>query len=77
MLFLSTPRADEGAEAAAENDKEQRVRLPVEKEKEGVSAEPGGSAEGGPAGERTAPEGEPGAEGETDWQRGTEIIITL
>lgn len=59
-----SPCTDEGAKAAAEDDKEQRVCLPVEKEKEGISAEPGGSAEGSPAGERTTPQREPGVAGE-------------
>lgn len=64
------PGADEGAEAAAEDDKEPGVGLPVEEEEEGVPAEPGGPAQGGPAGERASQEGEPGTEGETGWERG-------
>lgn len=67
------PRADEGAEAAAEDDKEPGVGLPVEEEEEGVPAEPGGSAEGGPAGERASPQGEPGIEGETGGERGEDV----
>lgn len=68
--IVSIPSADEGSEATAEDDKEPRVGLPVEKEEEGVPAEPGGPAQGGPAGERASAEGEPGAEAETGGQRG-------
>ncbi|TMS18732.1 Cyclic AMP-dependent transcription factor ATF-6 beta [Larimichthys crocea] len=49
--------------------KNRESALPVEEEEEGVPAEPGGPAQGGPAGERTSPEREPGAEGETGRER--------
>lgn len=62
--------ADEGPEAAAEDDKEPRVSLPVKKEEEGVPAEPGGPAQGGPAGEPASAQGEPGAEAEAGGEGG-------
>lgn len=68
--------ADEGTKATAENDKKPRVCLPVKKEEEGVPAEPGSPAQGGPAGERAAAEGEPGPEAETGWERGETVSVS-
>lgn len=67
---LSILSADEGPEATAEDDKEPRVSLPVKKEEEGVPAEPGGPAQGGPAGEPASAQGEPGAEAEAGGEGG-------
>lgn len=67
--------ADEGTEATAEDDKKPWVSLSVKKEEERVPAEPGSPAQGGPAGEWAAAEGEPGPEAETGWERGETYSI--
>lgn len=62
---------DEGAEAAAADDKEPGVGVSVPEEEEGVSAESGGSAARGSAGKRTTEARKPGSEGQTRRERGT------